>query len=301
MENGINVLSLFDGMSCGQIALNRIGVKINNYYASEIDVNAIQVTQKNYPNTKQLGSVIDLDGSLYQNIDLLCGGSPCQNFSFAGKPKGMGTKCEIEILSLEHYLQLKNEGFEFEGQSYLFWEFMRILTETKPKYFLLENVKMTKKWQNVLSEAIGCRPIEINSSKFSAQNRPRLYWTNIPFTLPEENNTQCIYDILEEGAEFNDNYANWMLNKWGDKRRLDAFFNAKGKASCLTASMAKGQKATYCVNDDKKIHKFSALECERLQTVPDNYTDGIANSHRFHMLGNGWTVDVIAHIFKGLL
>ena len=113
-------------------------------------------------------------------------------------------------------------------------------------------------------------------------------------------NKQCVYDILDEDATFNKNYANWMLNKWGDKTRLDAFFNANGKASCLTANMAKGQKATYCVNDDKEIHKYTPIECERLQTVPDNYTSGVANSHRLHMLGNGWTVDVIAHIFKAL-
>lgn len=175
----MNVLSLFDGMSCGQIALERAGIKVDNYFASEIDKHAIKVTMANYPNTVQLGSVIDVDGYKLPKIDLLCGGSPCQSFSFAGKRKGMSTKCETEILTLDHYLQLKNDGFEFEGQSYLFWEYMRILHEVKPKYFLLENVEMGEKWEKILSKAIGYNGIHINSALVSAQNRKRIYWTNI--------------------------------------------------------------------------------------------------------------------------
>lgn len=175
----MNVLSLFDGMSCGQQALERAGIKVDNYFASEIDKHAIKVTMANYPNTIQLGSVIDVDGYSLPKIDLLIGGSPCQSFSFAGKRKGMSTKCDTEILTLEHYLQLKAEGFEFEGQSYLFWEYMRLLNETKPKYFLLENVEMGEKWERVLSKAIGVNGIHINSALVSAQNRKRIYWTNI--------------------------------------------------------------------------------------------------------------------------
>jgi len=175
----MNVLSLFDGMSCGQQALERAGFKVTNYFASEIDKHAIKVTMANYPNTIQLGSVVDVDGYSLPKIDLLIGGSPCQSFSFAGKRKGMSTKCDTEILTLEHYLQLKAEGFEFEGQSYLFWEYMRLLNETKPKYFLLENVEMGEKWERVLSKAIGVNGIHINSALVSAQNRRRIYWTNI--------------------------------------------------------------------------------------------------------------------------
>jgi DNA (cytosine-5)-methyltransferase 1 len=175
----MNVLSLFDGMSCGQQALERAGIKVTNYFASEIDKHAIKVTMANYPNTIQLGSVVDVDGYSLPKIDLLIGGSPCQSFSFAGKRKGMATKCDTEILTLEHYLQLKAEGFEFEGQSYLFWEYMRLLNETKPKYFLLENVEMGEKWERVLSKAIGVNGIHINSALVSAQNRKRIYWTNI--------------------------------------------------------------------------------------------------------------------------
>lgn len=177
------VLSLFDGVSCGQQALNRIGIKPKKYYASEIDKYAIKVTQHNYPDTIQLGSVVDVDVSKLDKIDLLIGGSPCQSFSFAGKRKGMSTKDNIEILTIEHYLELKEQNFEFEGQSYLFWEYMRVLTDIR-KYnpdvkFLLENVIMGEKWQKILTRAIGINPIEINSALVSAQNRRRLYWTNI--------------------------------------------------------------------------------------------------------------------------
>ncbi len=296
----MNVLSLFDGMSCGQIALDQLNIKVDNYFASEINDKAIFITNKNYPDTKQIGDVTKVKGSDLPKIDLLIGGSSCQNFSFAGSMIGMKSVDDIEILTLEHYIELKDKGFEFKGESYLFWEYVRIFKETKPTYFLLENVKMSKKWEDVITKAIGISPTFINSKKLTAHNRPRLYWTNIPITNIDVESKKCVYDILEPNAEFTTNYANWMLNKWGDKTRLDAFFNAKGKASCLTANMAKGQKATYCVNDKKEIHKYTPIECERLQTVPDNYTSGVANSHRFFMLGNGWTVEVIKHIFKGM-
>lgn len=175
----MNILSLFDGISCGQVALNRAGIKYDKYFASEIDKHAIKVTMKNFPNTIQLGSVVDVDASKLPKIDLIIGGSPCQSFSFAGKRKGMATKDEQEILTLEQYMKLKSEGYEFEGQSYLFWEYMRLLTELKPKYFFLENVEMGEKWERVLSFTIGVKPLRINSNLVSAQNRKRLYWTNI--------------------------------------------------------------------------------------------------------------------------
>lgn len=170
-------------MSCGQIALTELGIRIVNYYASEVEKYPIQVTQHNFPNTIQLGDVRNVDVSKIKPIDLLIGGSPCQSFSFAGKRKGMSTKCDVEIYTLEKYLELKSEAFEFEGQSYLFWEYIRILTDIR-KYnpnvkFLLENVEMGKKWERVLSEAIGVYGVHINSTLVSAQNRKRIYWTNI--------------------------------------------------------------------------------------------------------------------------
>lgn len=177
-----NVLSLFDGHSGCQIALKELGIIPKKYFASEIDKHAIKATMQNFPNTIQLGSVVDIDVSKLPKIDLLSGGSPCQSFSFAGKRKGMSTVCEIEILTLEHYLQLKSEGYEFEGQSYLFWEYMRVLTELKKVnpdiLFLLENVEMGKKWEGVLSKAIGINGLHINSALVSAQNRERIYWLN---------------------------------------------------------------------------------------------------------------------------
>lgn len=179
----MKVLSLFDGMSCGQIALKRLGIRTETYYASEIDRHAIRQTQLNFPDTIQLGDVTQVDVRQLEPIDLLIGGSPCQSFSFAGKRAGMSTIDKEEIYTLKRYLELKREGFLFEGESYLFWEYMRILTDIRmynpDVLFLLENVEMGKKWERVLSEAIGIFGVHINSALVSAQNRARIYWTNI--------------------------------------------------------------------------------------------------------------------------
>jgi DNA (cytosine-5)-methyltransferase 3A len=246
----MNVLSLFDGMSCGQQALERAGIKVDNYFASEIDKYAIQVTMANYPNTKQLGSVVNVDGYSLPNIDILIGGSPCQSFSFAGKRKGMSTKDEQEILTLEHYLELKAEGFEFEGQSYLFWEYMRLLNEVKPKYFLLENVMMGERWEKVLSKAIGVKAIMINSSLVSAQNRQRLYWTNIGLepqglfgdleTIIQQPKDKGILlkDILEENVPdkffLSEKIIRGFLNKPAEWAKCFVPRDINGKSDCLT-------------------------------------------------------------------
>ena len=179
----MNVLSLFDGMSCGQIALYELGMYPDKYYACEIDKFAIAQTKLNFPDTIFLGDVTKLDVSKLDKIDLLIGGSPCQSFSFAGKRVGMSTESKEEVTTLAQYMELKENGFRFAGQSYLFWEYMRILTDIR-KYnpnvlFLLENVEMGKKWERVLSEAIGVDGVHINSALVSAQNRRRIYWTNI--------------------------------------------------------------------------------------------------------------------------
>jgi DNA (cytosine-5)-methyltransferase 1 len=173
-----NTLSLFNGMSCLKMANDIVGIG-GNYYYSEVDKWANKLTQELYPDAIPLGDVRNVDCSKLPKIDFLAGGSPCQSFSFAGKRKGMTTKCEIEITTLEQYLELKENNFEFEGQSYLFWEYVRILIETKPKYFLLENVIMVEKWRTIISQTLGIAPIRINSALLSAQNRDRYYWTNI--------------------------------------------------------------------------------------------------------------------------
>lgn len=356
----MNVLSLFDGMSCGQQALERAGIKVENYFASEIDKYAIQVTMANYPNTNQLGSVINVDGYSLPKIDILIGGSPCQSFSFAGKRKGMSTKDEQEILTLEHYLELKAEGFEFEGQSYLFWEYMRLLNEVKPKYFLLENVMMGEKWEKILSRAIGVKPIMINSSLVSAQNRQRLYWTNIGLepqglfgdletTIEQPKNLGIVLkNILEidVNQKFyinpnknirvkqtllnNDLHGCCLIDSYNQSIHYDKSITLSTRVSASnnthiynpivhnlmprSSTTGKGGSGplsrtdgkTYCLDTGQtnaiqikdKIRKLTPIECERLQTVKDNYTNHVSDSQRYKMLGNGWTVDVITHIFN---
>jgi DNA (cytosine-5)-methyltransferase 3A len=352
----MNVLSLFDGMSCGQQALERVGIKVDNYFASEIDKYAITVTMANYPNTKQLGSVVNVDGYSLPKIDLLIGGSPCQSFSFAGKRKGMSTKDEQEVLTLDHYLELKSQEYEFQGQSYLFWEYMRLLKEVKPKYFLLENVMMGEKWEKILSKAIGVNPIMINSSLVSAQNRQRLYWTNIGMkpsglfgdlesTIQQPKDLGILLkDILEPevdekyfiDAENNVRLKQLLSNNLAkDKDMLDSYNQTIHTEKSITIStrvsasnpthivhnmMPRSSKSgkggtghltredgkTYCLDTgftnaieySNKVRKLTPIECERLQTVKDNYTNHVSDSQRYRMLGNGWTVDVIAHIFK---
>ena len=266
----MNVLSLFDGMSCGQIALERAGIKVDSYFASEIDKYAIKVTQANYPNTKQLGSITELDGTKLPKIDLLIGGSPCQSFSSAGNGNG------------------------FDGKSKLFWEFARVLKECKPKYFLFENVVMKKEWERVITDALCIKPIAINSRGVCGANRPRLYWTNIPnIEQPQDTNTKLI-DVLENLEFDREPYVeNYVSNKPVNYKTE--------KFNTLRAGAGSRTRGIGICNEDGWWRKLTPIECERLQTVPDNYTDCVSDTQRYKMLGNGWTVDVIAHIFKGLL
>jgi len=306
----MNVVSLFDGMSCGQIALDKLGIKVDNYFASEIDKYAMQVAMKNYPNTRQIGSVTDVKAEDLPEVDLLIGGSSCQNFSFAGNRIGMSTSEDVEILTLSQYVFLKENGFEFKGESYLFWEYIRILKEVKPKYFLLENVKMSQKWQDIISEAIGVKPVLINSRLVSAQNRPRLYWTNIPSVTQPEDKEIFASDILEKSVDEKYNYSTQVMSRLdvSDIERVGmGGYKVKAKEATkigtLLARHYKGmQSLGYpIVKDNNVFRKLTPIECERLQTVPDNYTDCVSNTQRYKMLGNGWTVDVVAHIFKGMM
>lgn len=399
MQKGINVLSLFDGMSCGQIALERAGIKVNQYFASEIDKYAIQVTQHNYPKTIQLGSVVDVCDMVLPDIDLLIGGSPCQGFSFAGK-------------------QLNFD----DPRSKLFFEYVRILNQLRARnpnmFFLMENVRMKQESQNVISELLGVEPMIINSALVSAQNRKRLYWTNIPNVKQPGDRKIFLRDVLEtegigviknHGAlkEMNsksmcldasyykgaDNHGqrtmiledkaltltstyrhNPSINDYLVKRNkqmvpvsevvvigqinssqdgkvvaangkapclvaghnnqpkvaLEHYLNEKElersqvqyagkiwksgnrmgnmkfpndpdkKAKTLTVVNTKGGRETNHVHDTYYYRKLTPIECERLQTAPDNYTAVVSNSQRYKMLGNGWTVEVAAHIFSYL-
>lgn len=234
------VLSLFDGMSCGQIALKELGAHVERYYASEVDKFAIAQTQLNFPDTVQLGDVRNIDARKLGHVDLLLGGSPCQSFSFAGKRAGMSTKQNEEIYTLDRYLELKQAGFEFEGQSFLFWEYIRILhelRETNPNvFFLLENVEMGKKWEKVLSEAIGLQGVHINSALVSAQIRKRIYWTNIRIAqttggdwitdIPQpEDKGILLRDILEDDADVDEKFylkAQTVQNLIAHKLRNEA-------------------------------------------------------------------------------
>lgn len=340
MKEKINVLSLFDGMSCGQIALNKIGIEVDNYFASEIDKYAMKVTQHNFPNTIQIGDVTKVNGADLPKIHLLMGGSPCTNFSFSGKRSGMITKDKVEITTLDQYLVYKEQGYEFDGQSYLFWEFIRMLKEVKPTYFLLENVVMGEKWKKILTEAVSrqvsennnsdlvlIEPIEINSSLVSAQNRVRLYWTNIPNIQQPEDRGVGLIDILEDDEKINPgaisgrqlNKATILgrrLNEEGKREDynmsipitqcLEVRATNTNKSNCLT-TVAKDNVLTTmpigrhpdAFNKKLPFRYYTSKEYCRLQTVPDDYFDGVASENQIRkMIGNGWTVDVISFIFS---
>lgn len=251
----MNVLSLFDGMSCGQIALTELGCFPDKYYASEVDKFAIQQTTHVFPDTIQLGDVTKVDVSKLDKLDLLIGGSPCQSFSFAGKQVGMVTTDKVDITDLQTYLDLKEMGFEFEGQSYLFWEYMRILTDIR-KYnpdikFLLENVVMSKKWEAVLTKAIGVEPVKINSNLVSAQNRKRLYWTNIAEIPQPKDEGIYIRDILEDEVDekyyVSDKAIQGMINHTEKSTEKGNGFGARvvspdGKANTLLQRCYKDGK-----------------------------------------------------------
>ena len=376
----MNVLSLFDGMSCGMLALDRLGIKVDKYYASEIDKYAMQVSAANYPEIIQVGDVCDLKSEDFKDIDLILAGSPCQGFSFAGK-------------------QL---AFD-DPRSALFFEFIRLLKEIKPKYFLLENVKMKKEYLQIISEQVsacypeipfGIEPIFINSSLVSAQSRQRYYWTNIPNVEQPKDREIVLKDILEDGFDterdkshcldanyykgssvenyfkksrrqmvFKDSESNDMVlapqNLVDDTNDLpkksqtiksqyyksskanferSGTFHATGipqklveiKAGAFRArsldengkrvawkdvkpkqvletrkdeksnSITSVQKDNVLTKDEVYWRKLTPIECERLQTVPDNYTNHVSNTQRYKMLGNGWTIEVIAHILQNM-
>jgi site-specific DNA-cytosine methylase len=291
----MNVLSLFDGISCGQVALGRAGKEVSKYFASEICKDAMAVTNARFPNTIQLGDVKTVTATkINEPIDLLMGGSPCQGFSMAGK------KLNFE-----------------DPRSKLFFEFVRILQEIKPRYFLLENVKMDKKSRDVITNLLGVKPIEINSSLVSAQNRIRYYWTNIAGVAQPKDKSIYLRNIIDLKAKRTwvdtsrikavyptTNYLQYDLSGKGYKSQDQRAFYLHKKHGTVPSYGAKSKVKFIIPKQDKrpmKIGMLTPIEVERLQTLPDNYTDvGLSTSKRMSTVGNGWTVDVIAHILANI-
>ncbi|WP_172826728.1 DNA cytosine methyltransferase [Flammeovirga sp. SJP92] len=309
-----NVVSCFDGISGAQLALKNAGIKVKNYYASEIDENAIYITQKHFPNTIQVGDIKEVDKSNFKGkIDILIGGSPCQGFSSAGK----------------------RLNFD-DPRSMLFFEFERLLKTLKPKYFIFENVSMNKDIEEIISKRLGVENEKVNSSLLTAQNRVRNYWTNIDFDLPEDKGI-VLKDILihKENkmsalrGRFDDNAKKYIqqlelrkdeesntitttlkdnlivTNKPIKKCNLHPsgkgmrgwVYDIKGKSPTMTTNKGEGS----FIANDKFLRKLTPLECERLQGFPDNYTKGISNTQRYKVLAQSFTVSIISHIFKQLI
>jgi len=317
---GINVLSLFDGMSCGRLALERAGIEVDKYYSSEIDKHAIKVADKNYPQDipNRLGDVFGINNNKLKNIDLVIGGSPCTYWSVA---------------------RHKNKEVDNTGIGYkMFLEFSKAVKMYNPEHFLYENnFGIHKDIQHEISKELGVSPIMINSSLVTAQNRKRLYWTNIPFDMPNdrgiilkdilENDTdpklflQKEYEIIKKQPSNKKTSLEFIggiisKDKWLDGGNYSRNFSqgnrvyGKNKKSvCITASGGGlgGKSGLYYIGEDSgdvicsKIRRLSPIECERLQTVPDNYTEGVSDTQRYKMLGNGWTIDIISHILKEVL
>jgi len=263
-QYGLNVLSVFDGISCGQVALESAGIKVNKYFASEIDKYAINVTQSNYPNTIQIGDVTKVKGADLPKIDLLIGGSPCQSFSTMGLYReGMG------------------DNVGFEGKSGLFWEYVRILKEIKPTYFLLENVVMKKEWQDIISEELGVKPIKIDSALLSTQKRNRLYWTNIPNIEQPKDLGLDFTDIIE--TEVDEKY--YLTDRAIERVREKQGFDLVGKKSkCLFATYYKNNSNSregQIVETNGRLRRLTPKECEILQTLPIGYTSGLSDTQRY--------------------
>ncbi len=299
----MNVLSLFDGISCGQLALQRAGIKVDNYYASEIDKYAMKITKQRFPKTIFLGDVRLLKKEMLPRIDLLIGGSPCQGFSNCGA----------------------GENFN-DPRSKLFFDFLRLKREVSPKFFLLENVKMKKEWLEIINNFMGVNPLFINSSVMSAQNRQRYYWSNIYMKRPPADKSIFLTDIIDSGVvDKEKSYCITACEARGtnpqyyfSKRKRQLIFEQKEGRFLITEDHLEKVKNIWSLlgNDPETLQqeklgekikiegisyrKLTPQECEKLQTLPLGYTEGISNCQRYKTIGNAWTVDVLAHIFSFL-
>lgn len=321
----MNVLSLFDGISCCRVALARVGIEVKNYYASEIEKNAMKVSAKNYPDIIQVGSVVDLK-SVPEPIDLLVGGSPCQDLSIAKKGR---------------------KGLEGD-RSGLFWEYVRLLKDLKPKWFILENVaSMPKADRDIITKEMGVEPILINASLVSAQCRKRLFWTNIPNVVLPVDRGILLKDILQPDGDVDermvikkelnntaqtgrnetkklgfvgdvDHQARRVYDDNGKLPALNVVCNSMVKVGFVGEGEQNGQggQAHRVYSPDGKtptlssssplvklghIRKLTPIECERLQGLPDDYTSGVAMTNRYKCLGNAFNTEVVAHILSNLI
>lgn len=314
----MNVLSLFDGISCGMVALERANIKVDNYYASEIDENAITISQSNYPNIHRLGDVRSITKEVIESlpkIDLLLGGSPCQGFSKNGNN-----------LNFEH------------PQSKLFFNFVEILElirqHNNPNVlFLLENVDMKDAWKDVITQYVGVLPIKINSKLLSAQNRPRIYWTNINGVVAPKDANISLKDILEDVVDLNTKQykgilvedtltpkelslidvvegevrikqptkKGYIVANDGDSINLAYPSSTTRRGRVIKQKSSTLDKACYIyVYSDGVLRKLRMSELEKLQTLPVGYTSSVSPTNGKIGLGNGWTVDIIAHILKNI-
>ena len=309
------LFSSFSGYGGSILSAKFAGLNVVKHYSSEVEESSMKVLQAHSPNTIQVGDICNVNPADYLDVTHIDGGSPCQCLSFAGKKKGFATKTEIEILTLDHYLQLKSEGFEFEGQSYLFWEFVRvyqgirdlqIANGIQPLTFLLENVNMTQKWQDVISTALGVRPIMFDAAVVWGQSRVRLFWTNIEgVTVPEDKGI-TIGDLIPDavnGVGFRGRKMNGSSKySYPMTKRKD------GKSNCLVTSMGSTSKdgssygTGFYETTSGQVKKLTIGQMEILQGLEEGYTDvkGVTATKRIKMIGNGWCIPVTGHIMSFL-
>ncbi len=283
----MKVLSLFDGISCGMVALMKAGILVDQYDAYEIDQNAIKISEKNYPMINHCGDVSVVDFTKYKSFDLLLGGSPCQSLSI------------VQSKTRKH----------LEGKSKLFFEFVRAKEQMQPKWFLFENVaSMNDESKRIISEYLGCEPVLIDSGDFCAQERKRLYWTNIP-VRDHGKSRQVLRDIMETDVS-EKYYYDCGFDYYGIDKQICARLDINGhdiikrvqspNFKCHTLTAVSGGNHQKKVYENGRVRKLTPTEYERLQTLPDGYTAGVSDTARYKAIGNGWTVDVIAFILGGL-
>lgn len=338
-KKGINIVSLFDGLGSMRLIADRLNIPVDYYYSSEIDRHAIRARRDNYPNCVELGDVRDVNAFDLDFIDLIVAGSPCQNLSFSGKMEGLLAKeddKELTIIvdTLELYLSLKKKGFIFKGQSYLFWEFVRVLTDIKtinPNVkFLLENVNMDDQWADIFSKALGVNPVRSCASDLLPQIRPRMFWANweiSPIEKSSAGNSSIKNIMVDESSCYDHVYmtkdrfeslvpsgnkgmgkAKALFHK-ASRRQGYQVFDINYKVECLDTCQGGGRIPSILIKDDVARHMHPE-EFELCQGLPRNYTQGkitefrkkpISKAQRYKMIGNGWAIDQVEHIAMCLI